>query len=95
MLVALVIAAALIGTEQFRSRDDLNAGAQEIEVRGRRKRLDRAPERRIQHHGRAPAHRLLRGPNAAVGLFMSLGRVLPGRYPATDSVDTYIGAEVI
>jgi hypothetical protein len=29
----------------------------------------------------------------ATGLFLSLGRVLPDRYPAPDDVDTYIGAE--
>ncbi len=29
----------------------------------------------------------------AVGVFLSLGRVLPDRYPATDQVDAYIGGE--
>lgn len=42
----------------------------------------------------APFGRLLGDPRlGTTGVFMSLSRVLPDRYPAPDSVDAYIGGE--
>lgn len=42
----------------------------------------------------APFGRVLGDPRiGATGLFLSLGRILPDRYPATDEVDSYIRGE--